>query len=329
MTPAAEVRAVFRDAGVRGWLHARPVTGDGTRPTAREVGVGAHVPVVMASVYKVFVLVAYCRAVDAGTIDPREPVVVPVRRTPGITGISALADPVTMSWRDLVTSMVTASDNAAADVVHTRVGRDRVAALPAELGLGGTRIRGGTDDVFADLLADTGTDDVAAAFGVLADNDVPVETRALSPVYGSSTTAADTTALLGLLWRGELASDGSTAFARRVLGAQIWPHRLRAGFPAAARVAGKTGTVGAVRNEVGVVTYPGSTRSPSPSTPTPRAATPPSRGRTRRSGPPRGSRCTRCAPPPSDPGQPTGSHSRAAATSAATPTDSVGSTTGA
>lgn len=257
MTPAAEVRAVFRDAGVRGWLHARPVTGDGTRPTAREVGVGAHVPVVMASVYKVFVLVAYCRAVDAGTIDPREPVVVPVRRTPGITGISALADPVTMSWRDLVTSMVTASDNAAADVVHTRVGRDRVAALPAELGLTGTRIRGGTDDVFADLLADTGTDDVAAAFGVLADNDVPVRTRALSPVYGSSTTAADSTALLGLLWRGELASDGSTAFARRVLGAQIWPHRLRAGFPAAARVAGKTGTVGAVRNEVGVVTYPG------------------------------------------------------------------------
>ena len=158
MTPAAEVRAVFRDAGVRGWLHARPVTGDGTRPTAREVGVGAHVPVVMASVYKVFVLVAYCRAVDAGTIDPREPVVVPVRRTPGITGISALADPVTMSWRDLVTSMVTASDNAAADVVHTRVGRDRVSALPAELGLGGTRIRGGTDDVFADLLAETGTD---------------------------------------------------------------------------------------------------------------------------------------------------------------------------
>ncbi|OLL75528.1 Beta-lactamase [Pseudonocardia sp. Ae168_Ps1] len=81
--------------------------------------------------------------------------------------------------------------------------------------------------------------------------------RALNPVFGSSTTAADATALLARLWRGELASDAGTAFARQVLSAQIWPHRLRAGFPATAAVAGKTGTVGAVRNEVGVVTYPG------------------------------------------------------------------------
>ncbi|ALE75105.1 beta-lactamase [Pseudonocardia sp. EC080610-09] len=255
MTAAAEVRAVFRDAGVRGWLHARPVTSDGSGPG--EVAVGADVPVVMASVYKLLVLVGYCRAVDEGRLDPREPVVVPPGRTPGATGISALADPVTMSRRDLVTSMITVSDNVAADVVHAAVGRDRVAALPAELGLTGTRIRGGTADVLAGLVADTGTDDVAAAFAVLADNDVPAQVRALSPVFGSSTTAADATALLARLWRGELASDAGTAFARQVLSAQIWPHRLRAGFPASAAVAGKTGTVGAVRNEVGVVTYPG------------------------------------------------------------------------
>lgn len=258
MSAAAEVRATFRDAGVHGWLHARPVSGDGPRWADAEVAVGADLPVVMASVYKLLVLVAFVRAVDAGELDPREPVTVtPGERTPGPTGISGLADPVTMSWRDLATSMITVSDNAAADAVHTRVGQDRVAALPAELGLPGTRVRGGTADVFAGLLADTGTDDVAAAFAVLADNDVPVPVRELSPTFGSSTTAADSTRLLGLLWRGELASRDGTAFARRVLGAQIWPHRLRAGFPAAAAVAGKTGTVGAVRNEVGVVTYPG------------------------------------------------------------------------
>lgn len=42
-----------------------------------------------------------------------------------------------------------------------------------------------------------------------------------------------------------------------MLHAQIWPHRLRSAFPATARIAGKTGTVGAVRSEVGVVIYPG------------------------------------------------------------------------
>jgi beta-lactamase class A len=254
----AAVRAAFRDAGVRGWLHARPVSGDGSRWSAREVDVGADVPVVMASVYKVLVLLAYCRAVDAGELDPREPVTVePGHRTPGPTGISTLADPVTMSWRDLTRSMITVSDNAAADVVHARVGRDRVAALPAELGLTGTRVRGGTADTLAELVADTGADDVAAAFAVLADNDVPVAVRQLDPVYGSSTTAADSTRLLTLLWRGELASAAGTDFARQVLAAQVWPHRMRSGFPGTAAVAGKTGTIGAVRNEIGVVTYPG------------------------------------------------------------------------
>jgi beta-lactamase class A len=256
--PSRAVRAAFRDAGVRGWLHARPVSGDGSRWRGREVDVGADVPVVMASAYKVLVLVAFCRAVDAGELDPREQVTVPPdRRTPGPTGISALADPVTMSWRDLASSMITVSDNAAADVVHARVGRGRVAALPAELGLTGTRVRGGTADAYAGLVADTGADDVAAAFSVLADNDVPVAVRELDPSYGSSTTAADSTRLLALLWRGELASATGTAFARRALAGQVWPHRMRSGFPGAAAVAGKTGTIGAVRNEIGVVTYPG------------------------------------------------------------------------
>ncbi|GAY07598.1 serine hydrolase [Pseudonocardia sp. N23] len=254
----AEVRAAFRDAGVRGWLHARPVSGDGSRWSEREIDVGADVPVVMGSVYKVLVLVAFCRAVDAGDLDPREQVTVePGPRTPGPTGISALTDPVTMSWRDLTRSMITVSDNAAADVVHARVGRDRVAALPTELGLPGTRVRGGTADAYAELVADTGADDVAAAFAVLTDNDVPVPVRLLSPAFGSSTTAADSTRLLTLLWRGELASAAGTAFARRVLTAQVAPHRMRTGFPGTAAVAGKTGTIGAVRNEIGVVTYPG------------------------------------------------------------------------
>lgn len=252
------VRAVFRDAGVRGWLHARPVGADGPRAGRREVRVGADVPVVMASVYKVVVLVAFCRAVDDGLLDPCEAVAVePWRRTPGPTGISALSDPVTMSWRDLVTSMITVSDNAAADVVLERVGAARVRSVLADLALERTHVHGGTADVFASLLADTGTDDVRAAFAVLADNDVPVAVRELSPAFGSATTPEDMTRLLTLLWRGEVASEDQTGFARRVLAAQIWPHRLRAGFPAAAAVAGKTGTVGAVRNEVGVVTYPG------------------------------------------------------------------------
>ncbi|WP_331271234.1 serine hydrolase [Arthrobacter sp. 35W] len=37
---------------------------------------------------------------------------------------------------------------------------------------------------------------------------------------------------------------------------KIWPHRLSSGFPSDVLIAAKTGTVPAVRNEAGVVTYP-------------------------------------------------------------------------
>jgi len=253
----AELRDLFRDAGVRGWVHATLVTADSPRQRQREVGLGAREPVVPASVYKLAVLAAFCRAVDAAELDPTEQVTLhPADRTAGPTGLSVLADPVTMSWRDLATSMITVSDNAAADAVHRRVGQHRVRALLDELGLTTTRINGGTAETHRDLLRDTHTRDIAEAFAVLADNNAPSSTHALDPVYGSVTTPADMTHLLAALWRGELASPDQTAFARRVLGAQVWPHRLRAGFPATVQVAGKTGTLASLRNEVGIVTYP-------------------------------------------------------------------------
>jgi beta-lactamase class A len=45
---------------------------------------------------------------------------------------------------------------------------------------------------------------------------------------------------------------------RRILGLQVWPHRLAAGFPdQAVRVSGKTGTLLTLRGEAGVVEPPG------------------------------------------------------------------------
>jgi hypothetical protein len=65
-------------------------------------------------------------------------------RTPGLTGISAMLDPVTMSWRDLASLMMTVSDNAAADAILERVGVAQVVEALDDLGLFDTRISGGT-----------------------------------------------------------------------------------------------------------------------------------------------------------------------------------------
>lgn len=249
------VRDRFADAGARGWLHAVGIpTGGG-----REVDVNADAPVVMASVYKLPLLVCFCRLVDSGEIDPCQQVTVPAEgRTPGPTGLSVLRDPVTMSLRDLAAQMVTLSDNAAADVVLARVGLDRLNEMVAGFGLSGTRVVGGTLDVQRGLTAQTGTSGIAEAFAALASNDDVAEVAAYDPALTSATTPRDMTTLLAALWTDQLASPEQSSFAREVLHAQVWPHRLRAGFPyRRVRVAGKTGTIGAIRNEVGVVTFPG------------------------------------------------------------------------
>lgn len=257
MSPAElehAIRRTFADAGVEGRLHAVPLGGP-----AREVAVDPDEPVVMASVYKLPLLVAFCRRVDAGELDPRERVTVePDGRTAGPTGLSILRDPVTMSWRDLACSMITISDNAAADVLLRRVGLAHVNATLADLGLERTRVLGGTADVHRSLVADTAAPDTAAAFRALTSNDAVPAVRAYDAVLASATTAREMTGLLAAVWSDRAASPQQCRFARELLGAQAWPHRLRSGFPpVGVRVAGKTGTLAAVRNEVGVVQFDG------------------------------------------------------------------------
>ncbi|HXH58585.1 serine hydrolase [Iamia sp.] len=247
---ATEVQERFASAGVRGCLHARGLAEGG-----EEVRVDADRPVVMASVYKLPLLVAFARAVDERRLDPTATVTLaPEDRTPGATGISAMVDPVTASWRDLARSMIAVSDNAAGDAVLDAVGLAGVRETVAALGLTSTRIDGGTRDVYRILTDDTGAGDVATAMELLRDNDHLTHSRAFDPLLASSTTARDMTALLAAVWADRASSAEQGAFMRSVLFQQIWPHRLSSGFPyGGVRVAGKTGTLGPLRHEVGVV----------------------------------------------------------------------------
>lgn len=251
---ADQVRSVFQDAGTAGWLHAMPLT-----DTSREVDVNADEPVVMASVYKLPLLVALCREFDAGRINPQSTVRInPASCSPGPTGIATFLDPITMSWRDLAASMMIVSDNAAGDMILGEVGLETVQRTVADLELSGTRIVGGAADVEATLMLETGTATTAQAFALISDNDQVRTVSAYDPSYTSATTPRDMTRLLSLIWSDSVASAEQCAFIRRLMGKQIWPHRIRAGFPFGnVRVSGKTGTIGAVRNEVAVVEYAG------------------------------------------------------------------------
>ncbi|MGP3959678.1 serine hydrolase [Nonomuraea sp. 3N208] len=235
---------VFAEAGVRGFLHAREVDGDA------EIGLDPDEPVVLASVFKIAVALEYARQAAAGELSRTERLTVTAADKDGGIGTSGCLDDVSLTLRDLAHFMITMSDNAATDVLLRRVGLDRVNGTLAALGLRRTRLIGGCAELFQQVTKDIGEDWDAATQD---------ELRAMAvrdPARTTAGTPREITTLLSLIWRDEAGPPDACAEVRKVMGEQIWPHRLAAGFPDEVKVSGKTGSLWGIRNESGVVEYP-------------------------------------------------------------------------
>nr|WP_037685772.1 serine hydrolase [Streptomyces aureocirculatus] len=242
------IQEAFAEAGVTGKLHALDID------SGAELGTGADQAVVTASVHKLCVLITLHEQAAAGLVDLTEQVECPPDgRASGPTGLSAMLDPVRMSLRDAAYLMMAVSDNTAAELCLSRVGLDAVNATTARLGLTRTRALHTFRAMFESMREDAGPGGAQA----LTDPYVIARLRALDPARSNHSTARDMTRLLRALWRDEACTPEHGAAMRRVLGLQVWPHRLAAGFPFDdVHVAGKTGSLPTLRNEVGVVEYP-------------------------------------------------------------------------
>ena len=251
-----EVAKVMRAAGADVFLHARDVD-DG-----REAGIEADAPVVLASVFKIPVLVELGRQVDAGSIETTDRIVVPAsRRTDGPTGLSVMLDDAELSVRDLAFWMMSVSDNTATDVLMERLGgAARINATMKELGFAQTELLGDCEFLLADVVAQLGlTGDVSSWLEV--DEEVLRACPALQPAGTNRSTPREMTALLAGIWRDEVASPESCADMRRIMSLQVWPHRITSGFGDGVAIAAKTGTLPGIRNEAGVVTTPDGRRT--------------------------------------------------------------------
>jgi beta-lactamase class A len=251
MSSARRIDAAFRAIGLRGNLHAVDLA------TGRDVAVGADEPVVLASVFKVALVTALYRRHDAGELDVATPVEVR-GRTGGATGVSAMLDPARLSLRDLAYLAIAVSDNAAADVLFDAVGDAAIADLLRALDLRATRIPQRCRDMTGALVADTGADGFDGVGARLhADPGLLGALSVRDPARTNASTARDSTALLRALWDDRAAAPESCAAVRRLMRLQVWPHRLASGFPDEGwGVAGKTGTLPGIRNEIGVVELP-------------------------------------------------------------------------
>ncbi|HEY1075307.1 MAG TPA: serine hydrolase [Fontimonas sp.] len=248
---ATSFENIFDAAGVEGYLHAKDLR------SGQEIGHQADTAVVTASVFKVPVLVELYRQADAGLIDLRERIEVPVSdRAPGPTGLSVMLDPVTLSWRDLALSMMVVSDNAATDFICTRLGLDQVNAAMRDLGLPGTVVDADCRSLFAQMAQDAGVKS-PAELTTRPSAEMLSRQRALHGPSTNRTTPREISRLFELIWTDRAASAESCAQMRRILSAQVWPHRLASGFPEDdIKTAGKTGTLVTIRNEAGMVSYP-------------------------------------------------------------------------
>lgn len=246
-----EIAAAFTAAGARGFVHAREIGGG-----PGEVALGADDPVVLASVFKIPVAVAYAREVVAGRLDETERTRVGKRYRIGGIGTAGCEDDVEMSWRDLALFMLTMSDNAATDVLYHRVGQDAVDRVLADLDLKRTRLIGCCEDLFASVMADLGADgDLDAAFaGATAEQTWKLSV--LDPDRTTSSTPREVTTLLDAVWTDRAAEPAACERVRSMMARQIWPHRISSGFGSDVTIAAKTGTLPAVRNEAGVLSFP-------------------------------------------------------------------------
>ncbi|MEU6313127.1 serine hydrolase [Streptomyces sp. NPDC047014] len=248
MNPLARIRTAFTEAGATGWLHAVDID------SGAEIDSGADHPVVTASVHKLCLLLALHQQAEQGALDLTEPLdCPPAGRATGPTGLAAMLDTVRISLRDAAYLMTAVSDNAAAELLLERVGLDAVNDTTRRLGLTATH----APHTFAQTLATLREDAGPAGTQALTDPHVITRLRALDPTRTNHSTPRDMTRLLTAIWRDEACAPEHGAAIRRLLGLQVWPHRMASGFPFDdVHVAGKTGTLPTLRNEVGVIEYP-------------------------------------------------------------------------
>ncbi|WP_091464941.1 serine hydrolase [Paenarthrobacter nitroguajacolicus] len=248
-----QIRAIFAEANVTGLLHVRALA-----PGSGEISVGADRPVVLASVFKIPVALAFARAVQEGRVDPLERVILGSKYRVGGIGAGGCRQDLEMSLGDLAMFMLTLSDNAATDLILERVGVDAVNALLSELDLVETHVGGGClalwETMFEDLglLPESGFEVMGEA---LQKADLQT-VRALDPRRSlHRSTPRDITHLLSYIWAGRPDTQANQ-MVRSIMEEQVWTHRLSSGFNDSVIVAGKTGTLPTVRNEAGVVTLP-------------------------------------------------------------------------
>ncbi|CAM4267333.1 serine hydrolase [Deinococcus marmoris] len=192
-----------------------------------------------ASTIKVPLLILALEWAQAGRLDLEGRVTLQAAdRVPGAGVLHELGSGLALSWRDVLTLMIVVSDNTATNLVIEQLGMDAVN--------GWLNAHGWTDTRLVGKL------------------QLPPEQRNAAQLRGerNRTTAREQTDILGRLVRGDLLDAAHTALALDILERQQYRDLIGRGLPRAEngehlyRLASKSGELGGVHHDVGVLYTP-------------------------------------------------------------------------
>lgn len=201
--------------------------------TGETVEVNADEAFPMASVVKIPILVQFYREVDAGRLNPTERIELTKADRVAGTGLLRHTTPgLRPSLEDLALLMIAISDNEAADALLARLGPEAVTQTMGEMGLGAIRVDRSIRRLIQDYLIQGG------------------ERFTVDPRDHATPRAIGE--LLAAIENNDAASAVSCRRMLDILHLQIYRDRIPR-YLAGVRIAHKTGSIGPVVNDSGII----------------------------------------------------------------------------
>jgi beta-lactamase class A len=236
------------------------------------LAVNGDEPFPMASTFKLPVLVELHAMAEAGRLKWDERVeltskdqhlgsgdLTPIYDLPGAA----------LSMRNIANLMMMISDNSAADICLARAGAANVTARMKSLGIDGIRVDRSCQELILDYggrdtarLKDLARDDLSEALRRDSRPQTPDSRQGADERFAAdprdTATPNGMMMLLEKIWRGQAVSrSASDAMLDLLKRCRTGDARLKGMLPSSIAVAHKTGTIGGVVNDVGIVYLPG------------------------------------------------------------------------
>ena len=228
--------------------------------SGEEVLVNADQYFPLASVVKIPVLVEMCYRLAEGQIKPSDRWTLLNSDKNFPSGVLVFFEEgLTPTVRDLMMFMIIISDNTATDILINRLGKENIVNRMRSLGLKDIHITMNIRELFAEIMPDTNPNkDIKELHRLMREKMDEFEgprtgrITALSPENNVS-TPIDMTNLLQLIYDGKAPNRQWSDYALDVLFHQQLNDRIPRFLPNGTLVAHKTGTIGATRNDAGII----------------------------------------------------------------------------